>query len=181
MQLPSSGKEDSKYLFVFGDSYSATGFNVYGAKPCRANPLGNPDLPGLTSSGGLNWPGYLVTEFNTSMTYAYILAVGGATVDNSIVPSVVPSVSDQVMLWTQHLGPKPAYAPWTAERALFAVWIGVNDIGNTFFLPGEEARLNQDLDRLFVLLGALYASGGRNFAVLNVPRKSSPFGLTAYY
>jgi hypothetical protein len=115
------------------------------------------------------------------MTFAYILAIGGATVDNSIVPSFVPSVSDQVTLWTKHLGRKPAYAPWTAEHALFAVWIGVNDIGNSFFLPGEKLRLNQDLDRLFVLLGYLYASGARNFAVLNVPRKSSPFESAAYY
>ncbi|RKU41454.1 hypothetical protein DL546_002436 [Coniochaeta pulveracea] len=173
MQRLSSEKADSKYLFVFGDSYTATGFNSYGAKPSHENPIGNPDLPGLTSSGGLNWPGYLATEFNKSMIYAYVLAVGGATVDSSIVPSFAPSVSDQVRLWTQHLGPKPAYAPWTTEHALFAIWIGVNDIGNSYMLPTERILLKQDLDRLFVLLGSLYASGARNFVVLNVPPTQS--------
>lgn len=103
--------------------------------------------------------------------------MGGATVDNSIIPAYstwVPSLSDQVETWTAHLAPRPGYAPWTPANALFAVWIGVNDVGNSFSQPGEEVRLSRDLDRLFVLLGKLYACGARKFALLNIPRKSSP-------
>lgn len=62
-----SNASGTKYLFIFGDSYTATGFDINGAKPTTSNPIGNPDLPGWTSSGGLNWPGYLATEFNTSL------------------------------------------------------------------------------------------------------------------
>jgi hypothetical protein len=172
----------TKYLFVFGDSYTATGFDINGTKPSTRNPIGNPDLPGWTSSGGLNWPGYLATELNTSLTYAYVLAVGGSTVDNSIIPAYspwVPSLSDQVRTWTAHLAPRPGYTPWNPKNALFAVWIGVNDVGNSFSQPGEEVRLNRDLDRLFDLLGKLYANGARRFALLNIPRKSSPPASTS--
>ncbi|OIW22997.1 hypothetical protein CONLIGDRAFT_687074 [Coniochaeta ligniaria NRRL 30616] len=163
----------TKYLFVFGDSYTSTGFSITGAKPSAANPLGNPSLNKLnTMSGGLTWPGFLATQFNTSLTYAYVFAVAGATVDNSIVPaysSSVPSISDQVKTWTTNLQSRPSYAPWTAEDALAAVWIGVNDVGNSYSQSGEEARLNKDLDRYFALLGTLYTGGIRNFALLNIP------------
>lgn len=125
-------------------------------------------------SGGLTWPGFLATQLNTTLTYAYVFAVAGATVDNTIVPaysSSVPSISDQVRTWTANLQPKPAYAPWTADDALAAVWIGVNDVGNSYSQSGEEARLDKDLDRYFALLATLYAGGIRNFALLNIPRK----------
>src|SRR4051812_19267316 len=80
-----TAQQQTKYLFIFGDSYTATGFNPSGAKPSPANPIGNPALPGSTFSGGWDWPGYLVTAFNTSQTLAYNFAVGGATVDSNLV------------------------------------------------------------------------------------------------
>lgn len=162
----------TKYLFVFGNSYTSTGFHIEGLKPSTSNPLGNPPLPGDTTSGGLTWPGFLATELNTSLVLTYVFAVGGATVDNSVIPGYfpwIPSVSDQVETWTSNLQSKPPYAPWTAENALFAVWIGINDIGMTYSQPEEEARLSKALDRYFTILCDLYHRGARNFALLNVP------------
>src|SRR3989337_2759760 len=73
------------YLITFGDSYSQTGFDVTLSKPSAANPLGNPSYPGWTSSGGPNWIGYLVKDYNASSLYSYNFAYGGATVNASLV------------------------------------------------------------------------------------------------
>ncbi|CAK7198242.1 hypothetical protein SEUCBS139899_000901 [Sporothrix eucalyptigena] len=172
---------DSKYLFVFGDSYTSTGFSITGAKPSAANPLGNPALPGNTMAGGMTWVGHLATEHNTSLTLAYDFAVAGATVDNSIVAafsSSIPSVVEQVGTFTKNLVPAPASAPWTADDALFAVWIGVNDVGNSYTkaAAAETALVNKDLDQYFAQLAILYKAGARHFALLNIPpTQKTPF------
>ncbi len=146
--------------------------------------MGNPALPGNTQAGGLTWAEFLATQLNTSLTLTFNFAVAGATVDNSIVAaymSTVPSIIEQVTTWSRNLGPKPTYAPWTAETALFAIWIGVNDVGNSYTQSGEEARLNRDLNRYFEQLTVLYKAGARNFALLNIPRQSfHPGALCAF-
>lgn len=136
--------------------------------------MGNPPLPGNTAVGGLSWAEYLATQFNTSLTLAFNFAVAGATVDNSIVQAYIPTVPgvvDQVSTWNKNLASKPSYAPWTAENALAAIWIGVNDVGNSYTQSGEESRLDKDLDRYFEQLEILYKGGVRNYALLNIPRK----------
>ncbi|KAI1344695.1 hypothetical protein F5Y15DRAFT_1437 [Xylariaceae sp. FL0016] len=165
--------EGAKYFFVFGDSYTSTGFSIDGAKPDAGNPIGNPALPGKTNAGGLTWAGFLTTEMNNSLILTYDFAVSGATVDNSIVAATlapnIPSMSDQVTTWTKNVQPKPSYAPWTAEDSLFAFYFGVNDVGNTFSGSNAQAKIQKDLDRYFTLLGNVYESGGRNFLLMNVP------------
>jgi phospholipase/lecithinase/hemolysin len=156
-----------------GDSYTSTGFSINGAKPSASNPMGNPPLPGNTQAGGLTWAEFLATQFNTSLTLTFDFAVAGATVDNSIVQAYmtsVPSIVDQVSTWSKNLASKPTYAPWTSDNALFAVWIGVNDVGNSYTQSGEDARISKDMDRYFEQLGVLYKAGARNFALLNIPR-----------
>lgn len=129
-------------------------------------------------AGGMTWVGHLATEHNTSLTLAYDFAVAGATVDNSIVAafsSSVPSVVEQVTTWTKNVAPKPTYAPWTADDALFAVWIGVNDVGNSYTkaVAAEATLVNKDLDQYFAQLALLYKAGARHFALLTIPRKLS--------
>jgi hypothetical protein len=34
---------------------------------------------------------------------------------------------------------KPSTAPWTSKNALFSIWIGINDIGNSYYLEGDRA------------------------------------------
>lgn len=38
-----------KYLFVYGDSYTSSGFSIAGTKPAIGNPLGNPSVSTLHS------------------------------------------------------------------------------------------------------------------------------------
>ncbi|KAK4464482.1 carbohydrate esterase [Cladorrhinum samala] len=161
-----------KYLITFGDSYSQTGFDVSSTKPSAGNPLGNPPLPGWTASGGLNWVGFLASQFNTSNLLTYNFAYGGATTNASLVTPYAPSVLsliDQVAQFSGSIASKPAYAPWTAENALFGVWIGVNDVGNSWWKEEYDALVESIMDSYFGRLQVLYDAGARNFVLLSVP------------
>ncbi|KAK4223487.1 hypothetical protein QBC38DRAFT_516820 [Podospora fimiseda] len=162
-----------KYLITFGDSYSQTGFDISGTKPSPGNPLGNPQLPGWTASGGLNWVGFLTSQFNTSILLTYNFAYGGATTNASLVTpwrEDVLSFVDQVAQFSNSIASKPSYAPWTAENSLFGVWMGVNDVGNSWW-KGEEydVLVEAIMDTYFGQLQVLYDAGARNFALLSVP------------
>ncbi|KAK2013410.1 GDSL-like Lipase/Acylhydrolase [Colletotrichum eremochloae] len=155
-----------------GDSYSQTGFNINSTKPSSQNPLGNPNLPGWTTSGGLNWIGFLLAQYNASLTYSYNLAYGGATTDASLITPYTPTVLsfiDQVSEFSRSLASKPAWAPWTAGNTLVGVWMGVNDVGNAWWGSNREALLVQVLGRYFDQLQILYDAGVRNFVLLSVP------------
>jgi len=172
-QTSTPGK-DIQYFISFGDSYSQTGFNYSSTKPYVNNPLGNPPLPGWTASGGLNWIGFMVTEFNTTAAVSYNFAYGGATVDADLVTpytSTVKSFVDQVTDFSTQLASHPSYAPWTADNTIVAVWMGVNDIGNSFWLEDEDELLEKILTRYFEQLQIIYDAGARNFVLLTVPRK----------
>lgn len=159
-----------------GDSYSQTGFNIAGTKPSASNPLGNPPLPGWTASGGLDWVGFMVTEFNAALTYSYNFAYGGATTDADIIPPYAPEVLsfiDQVQIFTDNLASKPAYAPWTTENTVVGVWMGVNDVGNTFWFENVEEINAEVVEAYFGQLEILYEAGVRQFVLLSVPREYS--------
>ena len=48
------------------------------------------------------------------------------------------SLIDQVNQFLGTVADKPATAPWTSENSLFSVWIGINDIGNSYYLSGDR-------------------------------------------
>lgn len=164
----------ANYLITFGDSYSQTGFDVSSTKPSSSNPLGNPSYPGWTSSGGANWIGYLVKDYNRSSLYSYNFAYGGATVNASLVKpyqSTVKSLIDQVQQFSNSIATKPSYAPWTSDNSLFGIWMGVNDVGNSYWNANETELLGQIMQDYFEQVEILYKAGARNFVFLNVPRK----------
>ncbi|KAF2830711.1 hypothetical protein CC86DRAFT_378966 [Ophiobolus disseminans] len=167
-----SGWKNVKQLFVFGDSYTQTGFDPKAAQPSASNPFGNPTYPGWTSSNGPNWVGFLTTTYNKSNILTYNLAYGGATVDSALVTPYAPTVismKDQVQ--TQYLpiyGSHPATAPWTSKSSLFAFFIGINDVGNSWWL--NNATLYDAIFSTYAgLLDQIYDTGARNFLFLSVP------------
>jgi phospholipase/lecithinase/hemolysin len=167
-----SGWSNVKHLFVFGDSYTQTGFNVTSTQPSSSNPFGNPPYPGWTSSNGPNWVGFLTTTYNASTLLTYNMAYGGATVDSALVTPYAPTViSIKNQVRTEFLptyGSHPASVPWTSESSLFAFFIGINDVGNSWWLNN-----NTLYDTIFStyasLLSDVYATGARNFLFLSVP------------
>ncbi|KAF1911125.1 hypothetical protein BDU57DRAFT_462341 [Ampelomyces quisqualis] len=167
-----SGWKNVKQLFVFGDSYTQTGFDPKSTQPSPANPFGNPPYPGWTSSNGPNWVGFLTTTYNQSTILTYNLAYGGATVDSTLVPPFLPTVismKDQVeKQFVPIYGSHPNTAPWSSKSSLFAFFIGINDVGNSWWL--NNATLYDAIFSTYAsLLDQVYATGARNFLLLNVP------------
>lgn len=80
-----------------------------------------------TSSGGINWVGYLTTVFNTSLVLSYNLAVGGATIDNNLVNAVVTDMATQVAHFQSKYSSRPGIAPWQSNNTIFGLWIGINE------------------------------------------------------
>lgn len=161
----SNSSDDAKYMVVFGDSYSSTGFWITSGYPSASNPMGN---GGYTTSGGLNWAGVVTKQLNTSLLLTYDFAVYGATVDTSLVRGSTPDVKQQVGYFNQYLANKPDYAPWTSDNLLVAIWIGINDLGNPFW-DGISPPTDKVLDEYFELVQNLTESGVRRFAFLTVP------------
>jgi GDSL-like Lipase/Acylhydrolase len=124
-----------------GDSYTQTGFVSNGTLPAIGNPLGNPPYPGFTATGGENWIDYLTTTYNNSLVFTYNYAYGGATIDASLVTPYLPTVlslTDQVNEFLNGTSTKPAATQWKSSDTLFSVWIGINDIGNSYYLSGNR-------------------------------------------
>lgn len=119
----------------------------------------------------------MVTEFNSTLTYSYNFAYGGATTDAELIPPYSPEVRsfvDQVKIFTDNVASKPDYAPWTPENAVAGVWIGVNDVGNSFWFEDSEDVNARVVQAYFGQLEILYEAGLRQFVLLSVPRESFP-------
>ncbi|PMD24605.1 carbohydrate esterase family 16 protein [Hyaloscypha hepaticicola] len=164
-----------KYLVSFGDSYSQTGFLITGAKPSTSNPIGNPGFPGYTTTNGNNWLTYLLHPSSSSTLLSYNFAYGGATTDASLVKpytSTVLSLVDQVTLFESHVAPLPSTAnspSLTSSNTLFAIWIGVNDVGNAWGSSNWSTLSKQIINQYIAQAQKLYNSGARNFLFLTVP------------
>ncbi|KAJ8695466.1 hypothetical protein PTI98_008067 [Pleurotus ostreatus] len=149
-----------------------------------------PPFPGFTATGGANWVGFGTTTFNKSKIFTYNYAYGGATIDANLVAPYTPTVislTQQVDQFLTTVANKPPSTPWTSANSLFSVFIGINDIGNSYYLSGDRAAFSdtllnaefalvQKLVRrcsssfyFFVLTVSQYDSGARNFLFVNVP------------
>jgi phospholipase/lecithinase/hemolysin len=162
-----------KHLFVFGDSYTTTGFNDTLTQPNSSNPLGNPAYPGYTASNGPNWVDFLTTTYNQSLLLTYNLAYGGATVDSALVKpylSTVLSLKQQIQdQFIPTYGDKTKAAEWTGGDSLFAFWIGINDVGNSYTQSNETSLQDAIFDEYAGLLEQVYETGAKNFLFLYVP------------
>ncbi|CAK3950086.1 carbohydrate esterase family 16 [Lecanosticta acicola] len=161
------------HMFVFGDSYTTTGFEVNETQPSEVNPLGNPTYPGYTSSNGPNWVDFLTTTWNKTLVETVNLAYGGATVDAALIPQYLPTVLSLKQQVDGEYGPtyasRPGFFPWQPENTLFAVWIGINDINNAYHWANKSEVFDLDIKEYAGLVDTLYCNGARNFLFLNVP------------
>ncbi|KAF4949264.1 hypothetical protein FGADI_9035 [Fusarium gaditjirri] len=197
---PHPAPEPSEHFIVaFGDSYSRSGFamnytytrtgpgmhdmhrtqrpnNKLFNAPSAENPIGNPALPGKTSSGGPNWAMYMATEFNTTLTLAYIFARSAAVVDAEVIPTRSKSTftfAQQIVHFKDTIGHRPYYAPWTAKSMVAVVWFGFNDLSRVFHKQDQDRLLEEANRRIFELSQILYDTGVRNFIFIEVPRKKT--------
>lgn len=156
----------TEYMFIFGDSYTSDGYNVSAG-------INSPD-PVYTSSNGQNWAEFLTSTYNQTAVKTFNLAYSGATIDAALVPPYLPtvlSVVNQVAQFNEYLASKPAGATWESTNSLFAVWIGINDVGNSFGWTNitQVEFYGTLMDRLFSQVDDLYSNGARSFLFLTVP------------
>jgi hypothetical protein len=73
------------------------------------------------------------------------MADGGATIDGNLIKPWKPevrSLTDQILKqYIPTYGKKPASAPWSADNSLFAFFIGINDVGNSYW-DADSARVD---------------------------------------
>ncbi|KAI0672805.1 hypothetical protein C8Q78DRAFT_681466 [Trametes maxima] len=157
----------TKFMFAFGDSYTTDGFNISAG-------VDSP-VPGFTSSNGPNWVNFLGGTYNVTDTKVFDLASGGATIDAALVAPFEPtvlSIVDQVTQFHDILAPRPVGARWDSSNSLFAFWIGINDVGNSFAWTNVTSQLDFHrvlMKRLFSQVEILYQDGARSFLFLTVP------------
>jgi phospholipase/lecithinase/hemolysin len=105
--------------------------------------------------------------------FTYNYAYGGATINATLVAPYEPTVlslGDQVNEFLGSVASKPASTPWTSANSLFSIWIGINDLGNSYYESGDRSAFSDTLlDNYFALVQQLYDAGGRNFLFVNVP------------
>ncbi|KAH8800373.1 hypothetical protein F5884DRAFT_891306 [Xylogone sp. PMI_703] len=165
------------YSFVSGDSYTTTTFNFTTSRPpSPSQPLGT--FPGATSADGENWVDYLTVTYNASLFLSYNLAFGGATLDGGLVPtnpSTILSVKQQITgeFIPGYVSPRsaPSAPNWAGRNTLFLIFIGINDVGNTYTRGTSfTTSLNEQIFSEYAgLVTQLYSVGARNFVFLNVP------------
>ncbi|KAF3938128.1 hypothetical protein ABW19_dt0209152 [Dactylella cylindrospora] len=175
-----NGFDRIKYLFVFGDSYTSTGFNLTNGSPLPTpqNPMGNPPFPGWNSANGPNWVDYLTFTYNSSLLQTWNLAYGGATIDSALVKpwrDDVLSLKQQIQdLFLPYLASPPdrsehsPFPRWKSTTSLFLTWIGINDVGNSWWYLNTTFH-DVLLDEYFNHMTSLYDVGARNFVFINVP------------
>lgn len=154
-------------------------------KPNQVNPIGNPVYPGSTTAGTgkANWVGHLVHDDSPRNTLSYNFAVSGATTNNSKVNGNVADFITQVSTFSGSVGttPHPSYAPWTSSNSAFAIWFGINDIGNSYAQNNTHNLNTQILEDYFKQVDILYNAGGRRFLFIQIPRKLSKINVSAYW
>lgn len=101
------------------------------------------------------------------------MAYGGATVDSALVTPYAPTViSMKEQIQNQYLptyGSAPASAPFSSSDSLFAFFIGINDVGNSWWLSNATTLYDQIFAEYGGLLDQVYETGARNFLFLTVP------------
>ena len=167
---PSFDKIDR--FFVFGDSYSATGFQLDGVQPSSSNPLGNTDQYLHV------WTRLICTAYGKNIP-TYNLAYAGATVNSSVIVPYSPRVIDFEGQVESEFVPNYAGSKqtWNADSTLFIVWFGQNDVrlaadpiraNGMAGVAEADRKLRESYDDYHHLIGRLYDNGARNFLLLGV-------------
>jgi phospholipase/lecithinase/hemolysin len=180
-----SAQEQLLHFFVFGDSYTDSGFNISGPQPSPSQPFGNPsvgtspddllgnrDITNKTSANGPLWTQYLTVIYNTTTTLLYDFAISGSSIPDGFSSQILNEYEPQYA--SQFSSNLTSYGSWNANNSIFASWIGINDINWCSALfsstPSDFSTcLPPRLDMYFSLMTSLYNTGARNFFFVNLP------------
>ncbi|EHK17225.1 carbohydrate esterase family 16 protein [Trichoderma virens Gv29-8] len=174
-----------KNFVVFGDSYTdETRLDYFTTHNNTPPPVGLPLPESLDASdGGRVWPRY-VSKYSGAKLYNYAIAGGICT--TSIVPQARATPKDlyaailetEIPTWlaeshlTSALSPHEKFYTGSADDTLYAMWIGVNDVGKkNIFIDSQTpgTSLTTFTDCVFTAFDSIYKNGGRKFVLMNVP------------
>jgi hypothetical protein len=94
--------------------------------------------------------------------------VYGASTDTDLVRGSTPDLVDQVTEFSTYTADASNVA-WTAENTVAVFWIGINDVGNSYW-DGVPTPIDEIHDKYFAQLQILYDAGVRLFTLFTVPR-----------
>ncbi|KAL8741021.1 MAG: hypothetical protein Q9190_006328, partial [Brigantiaea leucoxantha] len=186
------GWDKVEKLFVFGASYTSTGFNwLNGNQPSLADPLGNSLRGGRVADVAINGPNfieYMALKYNSSAILSYDFAFSGATVNMTATLQPAANTNDLVHQISDDFRPNylppqtstPSTIPqkhWTGDTTLFLSFFGINDIGYAYKASDPQSIISADFASYQQNIESLYTSGARNFLALNVP----PIDLSPLY
>ncbi|KAF2757611.1 hypothetical protein EJ05DRAFT_511396 [Pseudovirgaria hyperparasitica] len=173
------GQAPSRYLFIFGDSYTTTGFDARAKpQPSLDNPLGNPSSPDLTLTGGANWVDFVIYDSSMPGIVAYNYAVGGSYVNHTAAQpqgpankTADPDFISQENTFETTLSP---HVGWTSTNSIFINYFGIVDVSTQVYKGrnvscAESMLFPADIDSYFRLLEKQYSRGARKFITVLVP------------
>ncbi|KAK4949651.1 hypothetical protein LTR10_011492 [Elasticomyces elasticus] len=193
-------------LITFGDSYTDESRLGYFISHNGSAPPPGTLLPEsfATAGGGRTWPRYVVQYTGSTVNGGwdpqmtlYNYAVSGAVCSNEITPRWLPSINNnfpsvleyevpafQADLVSPRINatpPEPYFTPpLTAASAVYALWIGTNDLGVWAFITDSQIPgkvLSDYTSCVYDVFDGLYASGGRMFVLMN----TAPLHLAPLY
>jgi phospholipase/lecithinase/hemolysin len=157
-------------MYVFGDSLSDTGnvsLATLGAVPV------SPPYADRSFTNGPNWAQDLAQQIGLpplepSLAGGTDFAYGGAETGQTPAHTVNPT--DLTSQYGQFL----AQAPSPQPGALYAMWIGSNDVldiaNNSSLTPTQQQQdIADSVNNEVAVIGGLAGHGAQNFLVLNVP------------
>lgn len=167
-----------KHIVAFGDSLSDHGglsshnqtIIAHGGQAVPESWTNNGEIP----YGGNVWLDYLkdrldATLDNNAIGGAMTLGHESSDVQALIDASVLPDLGFTGQV-SAYLAASPTY---DAEKTLFAIWIGGNDLLEFFrgeyYTTDPTALISDAIGRIITEISALYADGAKNFLVLNLP------------
>ncbi|QSZ33083.1 hypothetical protein DSL72_002668 [Monilinia vaccinii-corymbosi] len=194
--------EDTKYFLAFGDSYTYVQ-GTYGLQNYSfigdlqhlsytpAQILSNEIVQNQigTSAGGPNWVEYLTSCFSglpsKCTKQLWDFAFAGSDVSTTYTPlhhNYTVSLENQILQWATYALP---VIPLDPSKTLVAIWIGINDIGDTskYTFPSRNATdfpslYTSIIDAEFAAIETIYQAGFRNYLFMNLPPlQRSPLNL----
>ncbi|RAL64341.1 hypothetical protein DID88_001817 [Monilinia fructigena] len=119
----SATSSGTKYLMVFGDSYSSNGWYGGANTPSAENPT-------------------------CSLVLGFDYAEYGATTDKSLVRGATHDLVAQVNEFQTYTAHNASTIAWTEDNTMAVVWLGINDVGNSFW-DGFVTPFDKILDQYF--------------------------------
>ncbi|KAI9686473.1 MAG: hypothetical protein M1820_010609 [Bogoriella megaspora] len=187
-QCPTTGT--IKRFYSFGSSWSDNGFRIASAA-CKKNTWPTCDNRFGNQVGGdvqIGLEGkdnnYLTWLANNESIITYDIAQRGATVDNTCIStSNQPyDLKAQVDDFNRYYSPTDTrcasdqkFSDWTAERTVFVMFMGDNDIFNGANANGavssttSQQKLNCAVNSYTAAVKSLYAAGARKFLYISTP------------